>query len=107
MKRIANSSKTKLLLMFKHQDVVNEAFQGDASNEKFEFIEVDNGFDNIFLDSNMFPPKRGQQDVVKLHKHASFLGSDVTKMPMQESAKIKEKTQKKFDKEGIRFKISS
>ena len=57
MKRIVNASQKFSLLMFKHEDVVNEAFQGDASNENFDFIEVANGCDKMFQESNMLPFK--------------------------------------------------
>ena len=55
----------------------------------------------------MLPSKRGKQDEVKLQRHASLLNSDVNKMPMQESAKVKDKVPKRFYKEGIGFKVSS
>ena len=48
MKRIVNASQNFALLMFKHQDVMNEAFQGDASNENSDFIEVANGCNKLF-----------------------------------------------------------
>ena len=48
MKRIVNASQNFSLLMFKHQDVMNEVFQGDASNENSEFIEVANFCDKMF-----------------------------------------------------------
>ena len=76
--------------MFKHEYVVNEAFQGDASNVKSDFIEVVNSCDKMFQEYNMFPSKRGKQDEVKLQQHTSLLNIDVDKMPMQESVKIKE-----------------
>lgn len=66
MKRIVNASQNFALLIFKHQVVVNEAFQGNASNEKFDFIKVANGCNKLFQSSNMFPPKRSKQDEEKL-----------------------------------------
>lgn len=48
MKRIVNASQNFALLMFKHQDVVNEGFQGDASNENSDSIKVGNGCDKMF-----------------------------------------------------------
>ena len=42
LKRTVNASQNSALLMFKHKDVVNEAFQGDASNVKYNFIDYDN-----------------------------------------------------------------
>ena len=48
MKRIVNSVQKHYLLMFKHEDVVNEAFQGDASNENYDFIKVANGCEKMF-----------------------------------------------------------
>ena len=66
MKRIMNASQKFALLMIKHQDVVNEAFQGDSSNENYDLIEVYNGCDKMFQESNMLPFKKGKQDVVKL-----------------------------------------
>ena len=54
------------LLMFKHNVVVNEAFQGYESSFKYDCIEVSNSCDKMFQESNMFPPKRGKQHEVKL-----------------------------------------
>ena len=48
MKRIVNASQNFDLLISKHEDVVNEDFQGDASNLKLDFIDVGNNFDNMF-----------------------------------------------------------
>ena len=70
MKRIVNASQNYALLMFKHEDVVNEEFQGNASNENSDFIEVSNGYDNIFQESNVLHEKIGQQDLEKLQQHA-------------------------------------
>lgn len=107
MKRIMNASQNFTLLMFKHRDAVNQAFQGDASNEQFDFIEVANDCNKFFQGSNMLPPKRGKQDEEKLQQHTSLLNSDVNKIPMLKSAKVKEKVPKEFEKEGIGCTSSS
>ena len=38
---------------------MNETFQGNASNEKYDFIDVANSSYKMFQESNMFPPKIG------------------------------------------------
>lgn len=48
MKRIVNASENFALLLFKYKDVVNEAFQGDTSNVKSDFIDVGNGCDKMY-----------------------------------------------------------
>ena len=74
---------------------------------KSDFIGISNPCDKMFQESNTLPPKRGEQENVKLQQHASLLSSDVNKMPVQVSAKVKEKVPKQFDKEDIGFKVSS
>ena len=93
MKRIVNA-RQKISLMFKHNDVLNETFQEDASNEQEDFIEVANVSNKMFQGSNMLPLKRGKQDEKGLQQSTSVLNSDGNKMSVQESAKVKEKAQK-------------
>ena len=57
MKRIMNASQNFSLLMFKHNDVLNETFQEDEPNEKYDFIEVYNVCNKMLHGSNMFPLK--------------------------------------------------
>lgn len=107
MKKIVNASQNFSLLMFKHQDVVNEAFQGNASKEKYDFIEADNGCDKLFQGFNMLSPKRSKQDEEKLQQHTSLLNSVGNKMSVLKSAKIKEKVPNKFYLVGIGSTSSS
>ena len=55
----------------------------------------------------MLPPKRGKKNEVNLQQHASLLNIGVNKMPVLESAQLKEKMQKQIDKEDIGSKNSS
>lgn len=66
MKRIVPASQNFPLLMFKHKDDLNEAFQGDASNQQFDFIEVSNYCNTLFQGSKMFPSKIFKQDEKEL-----------------------------------------
>ncbi len=84
--------------MIKHKDVdESEAFQGYESSLKSVFIDIYNSCDNMFQEYNMFPLKRGKKYEVQLHHNASLLNIGVTKMSMLESAKFKEKMQKKIE----------
>ena len=47
-----NASQNLTLLMIKHRDVLNQAFQKGALNEKVDFIEVDYACNEMFQDSN-------------------------------------------------------
>lgn len=55
----------------------------------------------------MLPPKIGKQNGVNLQQHESLLNISVNEMPVLESAKGKEKMQKKIEKEDIASKTSS
>ena len=49
----------------------------------------------------MFPLKGGKQYVKYLQQSTSMLSSVGNKMPVKESAKVKEKATNKFEKEGM------
>ena len=68
MKIIVNASQNLTLLMIKHEDVLNETFKKDASNEKFNVIDVAYACNKIFKDSNRLPLKEGKQDVTDLQQ---------------------------------------
>ena len=91
MKRIVNASKNLALLMFNHSDVLNETFQKYESNEQDDFIEVVNVCNNIFQGSNMLPLKEGEKHLQQITVVLRSVGN---KMPVQESAKVKEKAKK-------------
>ena len=54
MKRIVNASQNFAMLMFKHNNVANEAFQGDESNVKSDFIDVANDVIRCFRSLTFF-----------------------------------------------------
>ena len=87
--------------MIKHRDVLNETFQKYAQNEQVDFIEVSYDCNNMFKDSNRLHLKGGKQDVKYLQQSTSVLSNVGNNMLVQESAKVKEKAPKQFDKEGI------
>ena len=101
MKRIVNASQNLTLLMIKHRDVLNQTFQKYASNEHLDFINVSYACNEMFYDSIKLPWKGGKQDVKNFQQSTSVLSSVGNRMPVQESAKVKEKVPNKFDKEGI------
>ena len=93
--------------MFKNKDVEEpKAFQGYQSIFKFDFNEFSNSCDKMFQESNKFPPKRGKQNEMQLQHDASLLNIGVNKMPLLESAEVKEPKQKQIDKVDIGFKTS-
>ena len=55
----------------------------------------------MFQVSNMLPPKRGKQNEVNLQQDASLLNIGVNKMSVLKYAEVKEKMQKKIEKEDI------
>ena len=101
MKGIVNASQNLTLLMIKHRDVLDQAFKKYASNEQFDFIKFSYACNEMFQDSNRLPLKGGEQDVKHLQQSSSVLSSVGNKMPVQESAKVKEKSTKKLEKEGM------
>ena len=50
MKIIVNESQNLNFLMIKHRDVLNEAFQKDASNEQVDFIKFSCACNEMFQD---------------------------------------------------------
>ena len=59
--------------MIKHRDVLNDAFQKEASNEQVDFIKVAYVCNEMSQDSNILPLKGGEQDVKHLQQSTSVL----------------------------------
>ena len=74
---------------------------------KSDFIKVSNSCDNMFQESNKFPPKLGKQNEVNTQHDASLLNIVGNKMLVLKHVEVKNKMQRLFDKEEIGPKTSS
>ena len=87
MKRLINSSKNFVLVMFKKKnDVENEAFQGCDSRLKYDLVEVVNQYDEMFQEPKEFPPKRGIQHEIQLEQDCPVPNIGMYRMSVMESA---------------------